>query len=202
MRLQFPLVGNVKSRQLKFWLKLVDDAAKDPSCYMAKLINLATEKKIPYIRYYKSLAESYANGKTCKANLRQQFFTKWSDRIDQCSADDNESKLGVYKQINPELQHYTTDQPIPEFERVHITRYRTGSHNLKIEKGRHSRIPRENRLCMCNNDVQTLSHVIFSCPLTNRIQNISNLIEFFAQNSHDITTHIQQFAKILKIKIN
>ena len=182
-------------------MKLVEDAAKEPNSYMSKLISLATEKKIPYIRYYKSLAESYSNAKTCKAELRQQHHTKWSSRINQSSADDTDSKLGVYKQINPELQQYTNDQPIPEFERIHITRYRTGSHNLQIEKGRHSRIPRENRLCTCNNDVQTLSHVIFSCPLTKRNHNISNLNEFFNQNSHDITTHIQHFAKILKIKI-
>ena len=146
----------MKSRQLKFWLKLFEDAGKEPNSYMSKLINLAREKKILY-KYYKSLAESYANVKTCKATLRQQFHTKWTSRIDQCSADDNESKLGVYQQINPELQQYTNDQPIPEFERIHITRYRTGSHNLKIEKGRHSRIPRENRLCICNNNVQTVN---------------------------------------------
>ena len=118
---QFPLVCDVKSRQLKFWLKLVEDAGKEPNSYMSKLINLAIEKRIPYIRYYKSLAESYANVKTCKATLRQQFHTKWTSRIEQCSADDNESKLGVYHQINPELQQYTNDQPIPELERKHHT---------------------------------------------------------------------------------
>ena len=127
---QFPLVCDVKPRQLKFWLKLVEDAAKEPNSYMSKLISLATEKKIPYIRYYKSLAESYSNAKTCKAELRQQHHTKWSSRINQSSADDTDSKLGVYKQINPELQQYTNDQPIPVFERIHITRYRTGAHNL------------------------------------------------------------------------
>ena len=54
-----------------------------------------------------------------------------------------------------------------------------GSHNLHIEKGRHSRTPRENRTCICNEEVQTLSHVIFKCPPTKRLPGICQLDEFF-----------------------
>ena len=50
---QFPLVCDVKSRQLKFWMKMQEDAINEPNNYMSRLINLATEKNIPYIRYYK-----------------------------------------------------------------------------------------------------------------------------------------------------
>ena len=46
-------------------------------------------------------------------------------------------------------------EDITEFERVLITRYRCGSHNLKIEKGRYDRIERNMRLCICQS-VQTL----------------------------------------------
>ena len=198
---QFPLVCDVKSRQHKFWMKMQEDSMNDPNSYLARLIKLATEKNIPYIRYYKSLVNTHGNAKACKAQLQQQFRAKWTSRIEQCS-EDHESKLGVYKQINPELQEYTHSQPIAEFERIHITRFRTGSHNLNIEKGRHSRIPRENRLCICETAVQTLSHVIFNCPLTERLQNISCLKEFFALDHNDITTYIQNFAKTLKIKIH
>ena len=52
-----------------------------------------------------------------------------------------------------------------EFQRILITRYRTGSHNLAIEKGRFSGITREQRLCSCNTDIQTIDHVILHCPL-------------------------------------
>ena len=92
---QFPLVCDVKPRQLKFWLKLGEDAVKEPNSYMSKLINLATERKIPYIHYYKSLAEIYSNAKTGKAELRQQFHTKWTSCINQSSANDTNSKLGI-----------------------------------------------------------------------------------------------------------
>ena len=114
--------------------------------------------------------------------------------------DDGESKLGVYRQINPNLKPFTTDQPIPEFERINITRYRTGSHNLQIEKGRHNRTSREDRLCICQTGIQTLNHVIFLCPLTKRLPDISNLHEFFTKSPHDTNTHILSFTKTLKIK--
>ena len=198
---QFPLSCDVKSSQLKFWLKLQDDAIEKPDNYLSRIINLAIEKKIPYVYHYKKLADTYGNGKSCKDELKEKFLTTWKSRVEKSFSDDRESKLGVYKQINPDLQRYSTEESTPEFERIHITRFRTGSHKLQIEKGRHSRIPRENRLCICNTDIQTLNHVIFTCPLTSRIPNITNLYEFFSQNSNDITTSIQKFSKTLKIKI-
>ena len=67
--------------------------------------------------------------------LKEQYSSFWATRIDQCASDDSESKLGVYKQANLKLKPYTTKQLVPEFERIHVTRYRTGSHNLQIENG-------------------------------------------------------------------
>ena len=42
------------------------------------------------------------------------------------------------------------------------------SHKLKVEIGRWSRIPRENRLCKCNLGIQDEYH-IFTCPLVKDI---------------------------------
>ena len=189
---------DVKSRQLKFWMTLQEDMMNKPDNYLSRLINKAIEKKIPYVLYYKKLADTYKDDKTCKNTLKEQYLDSWTSRVEHCSSDDSESKLGVYKQINPNLQCYTTNQPLPEFERIHITRFRTGSHNLKIEKGRHSRIAREDRLCECNTGIQTLNHVIFTCPLTTRLPNTTNLHEFFTQTPHDIVTYIQSFSKTLR----
>ena len=66
---------------------------------------------------------------------------------------------------NPELKAPVFDKKF-EFQRTLITRYRTGSHNLRIEKDR--RLPysnREDRLCSCNLGIQTIKHVIMECPL-------------------------------------
>ena len=57
---------------------------------------------------------------------------------------------------------YTTD--VPERDRKAFTQLRLGSHRLKIETGRWSRISRENRLCSCG-QIQTECHVLLSCPV-------------------------------------
>ena len=66
---------------------------------------------------------------------------------------DRDSKLDVYYSINSVLKPYLADD-IPEFDRVVITRYRCGSHDLKIEKGRNEKGRQGNEtMCMpsCTN---------------------------------------------------
>ena len=53
-----------------------------------------------------------------------------------------------------------------ESERVMITRYRTGSHNLRIERDRFlPNSKREDRICLCGRNIQTIKHVILDCNL-------------------------------------
>ena len=53
---------------------------------------------------------------------------------------------------------------MPEQCHIAVNRLRLGSHYLKIETGRWSCIPWENRMCTCNSDIQT-EHVLLRCPL-------------------------------------
>ena len=169
---QYPLVCDITSRQLKFWLKIQDNVLAQPNNYMSKLIKLAIDKNIPYILYYKNLEITYKTSVSCNEFLKEKYRKIWSTTFNSKHTEDTESKLGVYKSINPNLKCYISNT-LPEFERVQITRYRTGSHNLLIEKGRYLRIPRENRVCVCDTGIQSLNHVIFSCPLTKRLPGIS-----------------------------
>ena len=94
-----------------------------------------------------------------------RFRVNFEEKIRLKAANDGNSKLGTYLLINPDLSkpHY---EGILEFQRVITTRYRTGSHNLRIETGR--RVPnlkREERLCICNSGVQTVQHILLECPL-------------------------------------
>ena len=62
---------------------------------------------------------------------------------------------------------YSTNDYIPDYQRVAFTRLRLMSHNLRVETGRWSRTPRESRICDCDpNQIQTESHVLLNCPLT------------------------------------
>ena len=80
---------------------------------------------------------------------------------------------------------------VPDFKRVEMTRFRAGSHRLKIETGRWSRTPQDQRLCDCElNVVQDEAHVVFFCKHTEelrrrcRICNDRSLDEILANNNN------------------
>ena len=74
-----------------------------------------------------------------------------------------------YLKINPELVTHPvyTVHDISEYKRVIFSRFRLGSHHLKIETGRWQRLPRERRVCDCDGrSIQDEEHVTLKCPLT------------------------------------
>ena len=74
---------------------------------------------------------------------------------------------------------YTTDKFIPDYQRMSFSQVRFMSHSLKIEIGRWSHIPRERRVCRCdNNHVQTEVHVLINCVLTQNIRLRYPLLSF------------------------
>ena len=58
---------------------------------------------------------------------------------------------------------------VPEYCRIAYTRFKLGSHWLRIETGRWSRIPRERRACACG-EVQDEVHVLLHCTLLDNIR--------------------------------
>ena len=118
-------------------------------------------------------------------------------------SNDEDSKLGSYLTINPNFQTPTFRNNLLEFERVTITRLRSGSHNLQIEKGRH-RYPitqREQRLCKCGTAAQTVRHFLMECPLLQHLRNeqYNSVHEFI--KSGNIIYYIINGAKILHIEL-
>ena len=59
---------------------------------------------------------------------------KWKMKIIEAHNRDIDCKLGTYLRINPLLKPFKPGS-YEENERTIITRYRTGSHSLKIEIG-------------------------------------------------------------------
>ena len=76
---------------------------------------------------------------------------------------------------------------------------------LKIQAGRLSGMGREERVCSCQQGIQTLAHVLFDCPITENIRVVQGLHEatleqFF--NDEDMTrtaTVLKAVAKQLGI---
>ena len=88
-----------------------------------------------------------------------------------------------------------------EIERELVTRYRTGSHSLAIERGRYSNISRENRLCSCGTGVQTVWHLFQECPATREItgdQQYSSLEDVFK----DVDVHRKLLLMCKELKID
>ena len=98
------------------------------------------------------------------------------------------TKYKTYKdELNRSLEvHpvYKTNIFIPDHERTSFSRIRLISHNLKIETGRWSRIPREHRVCQCDDtQLQTEAHVLISCTLTDNIRLRYPMLDFRTINS-------------------
>ena len=165
---EFPLDVRIKKQQLKFWSTLQEYLQQNPNHYMHRLINLATN--YPYISHYRNLEATHTDPSTCEKTLKETFITSRNQTIQETFRRDENSKLGTYFQINPTLEKPSFGDKM-EFQRICISRYRTGSHNLAIEKGRmHGGTSREERLCPCNLDTQTIRHVLLVCPLLNELR--------------------------------
>ena len=161
----------------------------------------ARQNKVVYVTYYDKLLNTY-NVSTCKTKLMTDHFDKWTSKIVN-AANDIDSKLSRYKSINPNLIPHKDEKGILEHERILITRYRCGAHNLRIETGRWQRIDREQRLCQCNESVQTLLHVVTQCPLMrqHKLIGVNTLEDFFKLDYEVIGNYICNISKVLKIKI-
>ena len=168
-----PLEIRITQQQLKFWGSMKELVSTNPTHYISKLI--AATENTKYIKHYKQLDQLYTNAEKCAETLINKFKTTRETSIRSAATDSN-SRLGTYLYINPSICKPTFVNKL-EFQRVFITRYRCGSHNLRIEAGRTSYIPREERLCICNNDLQTVKHVLLQCPLLNGLRERYNVLD-------------------------
>ena len=174
--------GYIQDLQAKYFTKILaqrENLVDDP--FMFAWV-ICREKRTPHYVYVSRLLAASCTRENDIAKVK-------------CSiANDNiHSKFRVYKEINPDMSvHpvYGHSKTVPEHQRLCFSRLRLSSHNLRIETGRWSRTPREQRLCACG-EVQTEEHIICKCHLTNDIRekaiennvDFSNVSSFFASNT-------------------
>ena len=134
-------------------------------------------------------------------------FIKLANIIDEKSG--HATKYHTYRnELNVSLDvHpvYRTNIFIPDHERMSFSRIRLISHNLKIETGRWSRIPRERRVCQCDNtQLQTEAHVLISCALTHNIRlrypilDFTNINTLLSEASHirPLCTYVYEILRV------
>lgn len=148
------LTQYIRSAQKKAIYKLMaerDNLQDDPFIFA---LGVARESRCPAARYIESL-ETY-DPQTQAAALQ--------DRVRQSTR----TKFRTYvTHVNPALvvhDMYALSD-VKENQRLTATRIRLSSHNLAIERGRWSRLPREDRLCSCG-AVQDEVHISLQCPNT------------------------------------
>ena len=114
---------------------------------------------------------------TVYKNLRNQFLKFWT------SALENSPKLEFYNLIKHEFRREKYLN-INEFQlRSSLTKILISSHDLEIEKGRYTNVPRDTRLCKyCNeilniNELEDEAHALNVCPLYSLARDkLSNLL--------------------------
>ena len=112
--------------------------------------------------------------------------------------------MSAYLFVNPTLQAPSFPDSLFELEMIHITRFRSGSHNLCIESGRYTvpKTPREMRMCLCGNDTQTPRHVLMDCHIVEENHgilehNFTSVSEFFNWDKlHDYLIIISKVVKV------
>ena len=100
-----------------------------------------------------------------RANTPQRFLQRLIDFVHQeAFAEINEpsSKLRTYKEFKTEIGHENYLEIIScERERINLSRLRLSNHQLMIEKGRHQKIPKEQRFCpICPNEIEDEVHFL------------------------------------------
>ena len=199
---RLPLNIRIAKQQLKFWISLQSYLEANPDHPLKGLLDQGLASNLPYLKYYTDLQTTYTSPKNLEEVLTNEFRASNERKINTKSNNDAESRLGVYLQVNRNLIPPPQRHDILECERVLLTRYRCGSHNLKIEVGRlcNPKIPREERLCKCNAGVQSLRHCLFDCQL---LQEVYREYEYTtieeAFNSPEIVPLLAKIGKVLGI---
>ena len=186
----------IYKRQLKFFRKMKNDCDNNPASPITAIFNEALRRNATFIRHYKKLDTTFATPDDCYNQLVNDMKEQRRLKFEQSYIEDEDSILGTYKRINPNLSTSTLYKGICCFERDRtiITRYRMGCHKLRIQTGRYGEEESERlgRLCSCEREVQTIDHVLFACSLTERVRQAHNIrnetLDSFFNNEDFIRT--------------
>ena len=184
----------IQETQLSFLRKLTNrsDFVVSPAHLALRLSRRASTAASSYVD--KLLKET-------PGSLRDQNLRIVQERISESQS----SRRRAYADLNGSFTYhpvYTSN--VPEKARMAFTKLRLGSHRLKIETGRWSRIPRDERLCHCL-EVQTETHVLLSCPLTESLRrsysmlNFDNIISLMESSPNDLALYCQDVLGLYEV---
>ena len=158
-----PLIAVVKKKQQSFLMNMIEkrsDMTDDPLMFA---LSLTANKNTKMQTYIDSIMNTFSEEEV-RANMLETMTNS------------EKTRFKTYCSINPEMSmHPVYDiKPvknfIPEHYRLAFTRMRTSSHRLRVETGRWSRLPRDQRLCKCGKAVGDERHAMTECELTDQLR--------------------------------
>ena len=179
---RLPLYINANKRCIKYWLRLL----KLPSNRLVRLSyemllyfdDIGHTNWVTYVRkhlYLNGFGYVWNNQYVENSNafltiytqrITDQFKQSWSTSC--CS----NSKLSHYVNYKKDLkvEPYIFNIDVNKF-RSCLASFRSSSHSLMIEKGRHFGIPREFRTCFyCENCIEDEFHFVMTCPVYSEVR--------------------------------
>ena len=94
-------------------------------------------------------------------NMQNKYIENWTKKI----RENNSPRLSFYEKIKEEFS-FERYLELEHFQqRKMIAKFRCSDHALEIEKGRHLRVPREERHCkLCTNaEIESEEHFLSNC---------------------------------------
>ena len=166
---------------LNFWYRLVKDSSNKISCILYKtLVGLNAAGSFSY-EWLKKIQEildkcdlsrlinephalkdiEYKQFKVMyKTKMRKWMTDEWKEKMEQ------QNKCSLYRNFKLEvgLEKYLLH--VKEPYRTSLLKFRTSTHNLPIETGRHEGVARNERVCtICKSgDLGDEYHYFFICP--------------------------------------
>ena len=189
-----PLKALVYCRQLKFYQRFKNSLAQNSPRHRVFQHILDNEQRSEFIQHYMDLEVKYINVKAIKV----EFFQNLKNGICDQSNYDSHYKHWIYMQINPML-HQSPFLHLPGHTAHCIAKFRLGSHNLEIEKGRWTRVEREGRVCKECGVLGDELHLFYQCININR-SDMHNLPPIMANIWADTDLTFKLFREIIKAK--
>ena len=152
-----PIKALIEARQYKFFTRF--QKSLDPDADRFIVFNKLVQNPSRYLKHYLTLHAKYS----CHRDIYRSYINDVKSNIrKQASKSSGGTRYKTYISINPNLEETPFIQCMHPFS-ADIVRFRLGSHSLPIEKGRWSRLEREDRLCNVCGVVGDEHHIIYEC---------------------------------------
>ena len=165
-----PLVHEARRLSIKNWERIRN---QDGNILVTKSYENSCSDNLPWNELIKKLISEhgmmYKLSENSTTNIHNAIDNRAKDHFVQesfCEIAKPDSKLRTYSLIKNTFQRedYLTNIRNTK-QRQNLTKLRLSNHKLRIETGRHDKLPKEQRTCeLCNNGIEDEIHFMVSCP--------------------------------------